>query len=89
MSVTPHGTGDAIKCPYCDWEMEYDPESNSSTLAAEVDAEMHFEEEHPGEELPGDYKYGDHQCPECYRMDGMEGTVSCKHCGFIPGWARA
>lgn len=74
-----------LSCPYCDWTSRlFDPDCDAARLAREVDAEMHFENEHPNVELPPDYEYGDYQCPSCYRMDGMEGRVSCKHCGFIP-----
>jgi len=85
----PHGTGDTMDCPYCDWSMEHDPADSAATLAAEVDAEIHFENEHPETKLPPGYKFGDYQCPQCYRMDGLEGSVSCSHCGHIPEEARA
>lgn len=76
-------------CPRCDWTSgEFDPESVEK-LFREVDAEMHFMQEHPGEELEPDAEFGRYQCPSCLRMDGMDSGVSCKHCGHIPEEARA
>ena len=81
---------DTLQCPYCDWESrEFNPEHDADRLCREVDAEVHFESEHPNVELPSGYGYGEYQCPECYMMDGMEGCVSCKYCGFIPQEVRA
>ncbi|RLM88161.1 hypothetical protein D3D02_13195 [Halobellus sp. Atlit-38R] len=79
------------ECPYrgCGWTgREYDPESTHETIAAEVDATIHWESEHGGE-IPEDAEFGDQQCPECYAVHGMNGTVSCSECGHIPEEVRA
>lgn len=78
-------------CPFrgCDWAgNEYDADTTASEIAAQVDAEIHWETEHGGE-IPEDAEFGDEQCPECYATNGLNGTVSCSECGFIPGEARA
>jgi hypothetical protein len=79
------------ECPYrgCEWTgREYDPEDTYETIAAEVDATVHWESEHGGE-IPDDAEFGDQQCPECYAVHGMNGSVSCSECGFIPQEVRA
>lgn len=79
----------AKACPYrgCDWSKTFDPSSNASRIAAEVDAEIHFDTEHGGK-VPEDAEFGDKQCPECWAMDGMNGSVSCSDCGHIPEEVR-
>lgn len=78
-------------CPYrgCDWEgRSYDPDNNADEIAAECDAEIHWETEHGGE-VPEDAEFGEKQCPECWAMNGMNGSVSCSECGHIPEKVRA
>lgn len=78
------------ECPYrgCDWSTDYDPATNTSEIAAEVDAEIHWETEHGGE-VAEDADFGDAQCPECWAMNGMNGSTTCGECGYIPEEVRA
>jgi len=78
------------QCPFngCEWEQEFDAESWASEVAAEVDAEIHWEREHGGQ-APEDAEFGENQCPKCDSFRGFDGTVSCRNCGHIPEEARA
>ncbi|WP_256289916.1 hypothetical protein [Halobellus inordinatus] len=89
--IRADGGQEQKECPYrgCDWTgREYNPGSTHETIAAEVDATIHWESEHGGE-IPEDAEFGDQQCPECYAVHGMNGTVSCSECGHIPEEVRA
>lgn len=71
-----------IDCPDCSWTSpEFD--DYAGELAAKVDAAMHYVDEHGGE-IPDDADFGEHQCPSCHAILGMNGTVSCSECGYIP-----
>jgi len=83
---TSHQTG-TIRCPECSWTTEFEMKI-SSELAKKVDAEMHWQEFHGGK-VPDSANFGDHQCPECYSMSGLDGTVSCSNCGHVPEKVRA
>ncbi len=76
-----------ISCPECGWNSREFAEIEGE-IAAKVDAEMHYVEEHD-ERIPGDAPFGDKQCPECLDTDGFNGTVSCSGCGFVPSGVRA
>jgi len=76
-----------IHCPECDWHSRL-YEDISGEITAKVDAEMHFVDAHDCQ-IPDDAPFGDHQCPECLDIDGLNGTVSCKRCGFVPAEVRA
>ena len=78
---------DQIHCPNCDWHSRLF-ENVSGEIAAKVDAEMHFVDEHDSA-IPDEAPFGDEQCPECLDIDGLNGTVSCKNCGFVPAEVRA
>jgi len=88
-SQPAHGSGATMECPFCEFAVEYTPGDVPAKLAAEVDAEMHVEAEHPDEEIPSAYDYGNHQCPECFHVTGLEGTASCSNCQYIPEENRA
>lgn len=76
-----------IHCPECDWNSrEFD--DGRGELAAKVDAEMHYVENHD-ERIPADVPFGHNQCTECLDLDGFNGTVSCSACGFVPESVRA
>lgn len=77
-----------MECPLCDWTRGFEMKLTSE-LAAQVDAEIHFEQNHPDTKAPSDAGFGNHQCPKCLEMTGMEGNVSCGNCGFIPEEHRA
>jgi len=76
-----------IYCPGCDWQSS-EFEQIEGEIAAKVDAELHYVEEH-GERIPDDANFGQNQCPECLDLDGFNGTVSCSECGHVPKKVRA
>jgi hypothetical protein len=89
----PHTDADdpRYRCPFsgCDWTSRpYDPRDHGMVLAREMDAEMHWREEHGGK-VPEGADFGRFQCPECHALDGLDGSVSCGECGYIPPEARA
>jgi hypothetical protein len=91
VEIATDGGQERKECPYrgCEWTgRPYDPEDTVETIAAEEDATIHWENEHGGE-IPDDAEFGEQQCPECYAVHGMNGSVSCSECGFIPREVRA
>jgi hypothetical protein len=75
-----------MSCPECgkkwgfdDWEGEQ---------ARKVDAGLHWKEHHKGP-IPDDAHFGNYQCPQCLELHGLDGTVSCSECGWIPEKVRA
>jgi hypothetical protein len=76
-----------IDCPGCDWQSR-EFEELPAELAAKVDAGLHYVDEHGGR-IPDSAPFGDDQCPECFDILGLDGTVSCSECGFIPEKVRA
>jgi len=79
-----------LGCPVCDWTRELPSDSTTyERLSAEVDAEVHWENEHGDAEVPGEAPFGQHRCPECKDFHGLLGSASCGNCGFIPDSVRA
>lgn len=76
-----------IVCPECKWESR-EFEKATEEIAAKVDAERHYVDEHGGY-IPETAPFGAEQCPECFDINGFNGTVSCSECGFIPEEVRA
>lgn len=90
MSEGGEFTGVVIRCPLCDWSTEAPENLASAERAfAEVDAELHWKNDHSDEEVPEDAEFGRYRCPQCKDFDGFCGTVSCSNCGFIPESVRA
>ena len=78
---------DRIDCPECDWQSREFGDV-CGKIAAKVDAEVHWRDEHGGE-IPDYAAFGESQCPDCGAIDGMNGSVSCSECGHIPEEVRA
>ncbi len=76
-----------ISCPECGWHSREFAEVEGE-IAAKVDAEMHYVVEHD-ERIPDNAPFGHNQCPECLDTDGLNGTVTCSECGFVPSGVRA
>lgn len=77
-----------LRCPECDWTTTFNAKKALEREKEKIDAAMHYVEEHGGE-IPDHTNFGNHQCPECYDILGLNGTVSCSECGFIPEKVRA
>lgn len=75
-------------CPEqdCSWRTR-EFKNATEEVAAKVDAAKHYVDEHGGQ-IPEDADFGEHQCPECFAILGLDGTVSCSECGHIPEKAR-
>lgn len=73
---------ETLPCPRCDYSEDYDPDSNTSTIATKVDLGIHWKSEHGGT-IPDEADFGDQQCPQCHDLLGFNGTTSCSECGFI------
>jgi len=78
----PAGRTYQIDCPDCDWESR-EFSKHTEEIAAKVDAELHYVDVHGGR-IPDEAKFGYKQCPECFEVNGLNGTVSCSECGFVP-----
>lgn len=74
--------------PGCDWSTTFDTRETYDREAKKIDAGMHWLEAHGGE-IPGEANFGNHQCPECFDLLGLDGTASCSECGHIPEKVRA
>jgi len=77
-----------LHCPECDWSAKFDPRDGYEREARKIDAGHHYVESHGGQ-IPDDVKFGQHQCPECYDILGLDGTASCSECGYILPRSRA
>jgi hypothetical protein len=71
----------SIECPACADRWEF--ETGAEEIARKVDAALHWSMEHDGP-IPDDAPFGKHQCPNCLDVVGLNGTVSCSECGYIP-----
>jgi hypothetical protein len=71
-----------IDCPDCGWDSR-EFSNHTEEIAAKVDAELHYLEVHGGR-IPVEAPFGNKQCPECFAVNGMSGTVSCSECGHVP-----
>lgn len=76
-----------INCPDCDWQSREFNEIEGE-IAATVDAGVHYVNTHGGQ-IPDGADFGKYQCSECDALAGLDGTVSCSECGYIPPEARA
>lgn len=78
-----------IKCPEpgCTWKSR-EFEKYTGELASKVDAGLHYVETHGGR-IPEEEEFGNEQCPNCFDVNGLNGTVSCSECGFVPEKVRA
>lgn len=77
-----------VECPKpgCSWSTDlYGGEMMK--LRAQVDAEIHWRDEHGGK-IPDGADFGGQQCPECFDIRGLDGTASCSECGHIPEQVR-
>jgi len=70
-----------IGCPKCSKTWKF--QTLTEEIARKVDASMHWNEEHDGP-IPDSAPFGDHQCPECLDIAGLDGTASCGECGHVP-----
>lgn len=77
-----------LDCPECTWSTTFDPKKAMEREKEKIDAGLHYVEEHGGK-IPGRVNFGNHQCPKCYDILGLNGTVSCSECGWIKPEARA
>jgi len=68
--------------------MTWDYDDQHERLAREVDAAIHWTDKHDGP-IPDGVPFGQHQCPECWDILGLDGTASCSECGHIPEDHRA
>ena len=75
-----------IECPACADQWEYGTQMEG--VARKVDAALHWQMNHDGK-IPEDASFGEHQCPNCLDVLGLNGTVSCSECGFVPEGVRA
>lgn len=94
---TQHGVGvqrvqhvHRLDCPEagCDWSTTFDTREAFDREAKKIDAGLHWLDEHGGQ-IPDEANFGNHQCPECDALLGLDGTVSCSECGHIPEGVRA
>lgn len=76
----------SMKCPACNATWEY---SNAAEeIARKIDAAQHYVDKHGGL-IPDVAHFGKHQCPNCEHILGLNGTVSCSECGYVPEESRA
>jgi hypothetical protein len=75
-----------IDCPACADQWEY--ETQLEGVARKVDAALHWKMNHEGK-IPEHASFGEHQCPSCLDVLGLNGNVSCSECGYIPEEVRA